>query len=495
MMLFIKSLKNLSKLVKVLGILLIFITINQNLNALEDYKKMSFKEKIEGLGLQPTYIIKSDENTFEVFCLGQDLNFNGKIELDSGDVYSSWWRLKVVSPSQNDFLISKEKVMDITDDIIQYSFKPYFDEENKHVYLNCQRTVKLLDVSIENPKILAHNIFEIAEIPNNQVVLTKYENKLVTTKYEFYQSDSIRIYTLDLTGLNFVKSFQCGENTINAKYVNSMEFDMIFVLDQGTFGQPNSKVYTIISPLTDNSVINESTVGSGANSLFVEEIDENKKAMYLVISADNKVEAALLDAQKPSVFTLGEPQTYDGPREVYTQADWNYFFVSTFGKKLFVFDKSFTTGETPNLEPIDILDLNGKGENIEFARGANYLFVMTPLDENYQNMSSIDVFYEFPLGIEKSEVPNVDLIKLYPNPANSESKINITFEKEIEQYFNVNTLENVTLFNSNSQVIDNLNIGNIESIDLNKYNLSSGTYYVKFDFANGFMVKVIVVSK
>lgn len=486
---------NSIRFIRILGLLLVLLTINQQTHALEEYNKMSFKEKIEGLGIQPTYIIKSHENTFDVFCLGQDINFDGKIDLDSGDVYSSWWRLKVVSPSQNDFAITKEKVMDFSDDIIQYSFKPYFDEANKHIYLNCQTTVKLLDASIENTKVLSNNIFEGAEIPNNQVILTKFENKLVTTKYEFYQSDSIRIYTLDLTGLNFIKSFKCGENTINAKYVSLMGFDMIFVLDQGTFGQPNSKIYSISSPLTDFSNVSDDEIGSGANSIFVEDIEENKKAMYLVISADNKVEAAVFGTDKPSLFILGDPQTYDGPREVYTQADWNYFFVSTFAKKLFVFDKSFTTSETPHLEPIDVLELNGKGENMEFFKGANYLFVMTPLDENYQNLSSIDLFYELSLSVDNTNKTNVDLIKLYPNPLNYESLVNISFEEEIEQYFNINTLEKVTIFNSNSQIIDNISLNRIDRIDLSKYNLTTGNYYIKFNFANGFIVKSIVVNR
>lgn len=475
-------------------ILLLCITFSfsiTNLYSLEDYKKLSFKSKIEDLGLQPTHIIRSGERDYDIFCLGQDLNFDGTIQLDSGDVYSSWYRLRVDETlSGGGVLITSEKVMDFTDDIIQFGFKPVFDTINNKIYLNCINTVKILDV--ENKSIEDNDLFGGKFLGSSHQILCKYNNNLVTTKYEFYQTDSLRVfddYTLN-SSVNYT-SFLLGKSTISSKYFKSENLEFLQVLDQGYFGNNDSKLYTIMFENGNLSAeVDTSEVGDGANQFIYEEINNNgEKNMvaYIVLNGSNKVFVGVLGKNKYD-FNFGKPGSFDGPREVFTMPDWNYFYVSTYAGKTFVFDKSFATTDKPNLKPIDSLVLNGKGESMNFHPTANHLFVLTPTDEFYSPLNTIDVFYDPTFTSVENEISNInDLVTIYPNPIENIGLLQVSLESELVN----NSISKYEIYDINGNLVsvDNKVSSNNININLSTMNLSSGKYFVKLQFENGFIVK------
>ena len=463
-----------------------------NLYSLEDYKKLSFKSKIEDLGLQPTHIVRSGNMDYDVFCLGQDNNFDGKIDLDSGDVFSSWYRVRVdETVSGGGVLITSEKVMDFKDDIIQFGFKPVFDTLNSKIYLNCLNTVKILDANEKS--IVNNDLFGGKFLGSSYVVLNIYNNKLVTTKYEFYQTDSIRVfedYTLN-TSVKY-SSISCGNNTIASRFIINQNTEILLVLDQGTFGSPTSKIYSIFNyEDQDNLEIETDSLGNGANFIKLENINFNQgiSVGYIVMSGDNRVNVGVFNGDEFD-FILGEPGTYDGPREVFTMPDWNYVYVSTYGGKVFVFDKSFAISDKPNLLPIDTLSLNGKGESMNFYPTANHLFVLTPTNEFYAPINTIDVFYDptFTSVEDNNFSSNTnDYISLYPNPIENNELLHISLENNLAN----KSISKYEIYDLNGNLVVNsigLNLNNI-SIDLSNLKLISGKYFVKLQFENGFIVK------
>lgn len=475
-------------------ILLLCITFSfsiTNLYSLEDYKKLSFKSKIEDLGLQPTHIIRSGERDYDIFCLGQDLNFDGTIQLDSGDVYSSWYRLRVDETlSGGGVLITSEKVMDFTDDIIQFGFKPVFDTINNKIYLNCINTVKILDV--ENKSIEDNDLFGGKFLGSSHQVLCKYNNNLVTTKYEFYQTDSLRVfddYTLN-SSVNY-NSVKLGNSTITSRYLKLGDLEFLLVLDQGNFGKDDSRLFT--NMLNDGIITNEidtSYVGDGANFLMFEEININNinfKVGYMVLNGTNAVSVTFSNIS-PYTYSFGEPGTFDGPREVFTMPEWNYFYVSTYAGKTFVFDKSFATTDKPNLKPIDSLVLNGKGESMNFHPTANHLFILTPTDEFYSPLNTIDVFYDPTFTSVENEISNInDLVTIYPNPIENNGLLQVSLESELVN----NSISKYEIYDINGNLVsrDHKVSSNNININLSTMNLSSGKYFVKLQLENGFIVK------
>jgi hypothetical protein len=282
-----------------------------------------------------------------------------------------------------------------------------------------------------------------------------------------------------------------GKSTISSKYFKSENLEFLQVLDQGYFGNNNSKLYTIMFENGNLSAeVDTSEVGDGANQFIYEEINNNgEKNMvaYIVLNGSNKVFVGVLGKNKYD-FNFGKPGSFDGPREVFTMPEWNYFYVSTYAGKTFVFDKSFATTDKPNLKPIDSLVLNGKGESMNFHPTANHLFVLTPTDEFYSPLNTIDVFYDPTFTSVENEISNInDLVTIYPNPIENIGLLQVSLESELVN----NSISKYEIYDFNGNLVsrDHKVSSNNININLSTMNLSSGKYFIRLQLENGFIVK------
>jgi len=469
-------------------LIIVFFSISNYSFSLEDYKKLSFEQKIENLGFQPTHIIKTNNFNYEIFCLGKDLNFDGIIDLDKGEEYSSWYRLQVIESNSIPPFISFNviKVKSFEDDIIQFGFRPIFDTTNQKIYLNFLNKVKVLNVSDE-PNVENEDLFSIQNYGKSNVVLNLFDGKIISTKYENFNSDTIRIFENN-ANLTFLNSFLCGKNTLQANFKNNS----IIVMDQGTFGNSDSKLYSINLPNYPSFadfeifVVN---VGDGANDFYSEKI-ENYNIDYLVLNSDNKIVVAKTDEDdNSSVFEykIGEPKSYNGPRQVITNKDWTYFYVTTYDKKVYVFDKSFMISQQPNLMPIDVIELDYFSESLASYQYANYTFITTPFNESYVPVNSIDVFVDkLKLSVDEIEAYKND-INIYPNPAERNSKLFIDLtilksSKIVNMNINHFDFNNYKIYSLDGKLIkeDNITLNEtLIEINLDDTNVHNGTYLLQ----------------
>lgn len=463
-------------------LIILFFSITYN-SFSKDYQKLSFDKKIEGLGSQPTHIIKTSYSNFEIFCLGKDLNFDGVIDEAAGDEYSSWYRLGVLQTTAIPpiTVIGVVKIKSFEDDNIQFGFRPVFDTLNNKIYLNMLNKVKVLNLDrLNDPTVEIEDLFAVQNFGKSNVVLDIFDGKIISTKYENFKSDSIRIFENN-ENLTFITSFPCGNNTLQANFQNNS----IIVMDQGTFGNSDSKIYSIDLPnypSFDNPEIFVDSVGDGANDFYNEKID-NYNIDYLVLNADNKIIVAKTDNDgNSSVFeyVIGEPKSFNGPRQVITNKDLNYFYVTTYDKKVYVFDKSFMKSDKPNLMPIDTLELDYSSESLASFDYANFTFITTPFDASYTPVNTIDVFVDkFILSVDEIEA-NKSNINIYPNPADKNQKLFIDFSVITNtQNYDFN---NYKIYSLEGKLLkeDNITLSNkLLEINLDEVNFQNGTYLLK----------------
>lgn len=467
-------------------LIILFFSNSDDIYSLENYSKLSFSEKFDGLGSQPIHIIKTSDNNFEIFCLGLDKDFNGIIEVDKGEEYSSWYRLTVVETTSIPAAISFSlvKIQSFEDDIIQFGFRPIFDTVNNKIYLNFLKKVKVLNVgNISDAKVENEDLFAIQNFGQSNVVLDLFDGKIITIKYENFKSDSIRIFENN-SKLTILNSFLCGSNTLNAKFFENQ----ILVLDQGIFGNSNSMIYEIDLPSypdLNEYEINDNTIGDGANDIYFENI-ENKSLGYLVLSADNKILVTKKDGANKINFEykIGDPKSYNGPRQIITNKNLNYFYVTTYDKKVYVFDKSFLTSDNPNLEPIDTLEVDNLSESMATYDSFNfaYTFITTPYDETYKAVNTIDVFRDkLKTSVVELEAYKND-INIYPNPVEKNSKLYVdisTFDNNQNTNF---TFSNYKIYSLEGKLIveDNIILNqNIIEINLINLNIQNGAYILE----------------
>lgn len=490
------------------AILSLFLTVYLSLVftnssvALQEYQNLKMKEVIGDLGAQPSFILNTSKYVYDVFCLGKDINFDGHIDVNAGEEYSSWWRIKYDATLSGEFIFQKIKVMDFTDDIIQQSFKPLFDSSTNKIYLNCYRTIKVLDLTDGKLNIENNHLFsgKSQTESENNVVLCIVGDALVTTRYVNYQTEGIRVF-LDktLNDLSFYP-FECGTNTVDAQYLTLGVDNYLVILDQGFFGQANSALYTISNPLSVSaSEVNKTVLGNGANSMIFQDVNTKTpiKVGYIVMNGDNSIVVTTPTSDEPIVLSLGEKDGYDGPRHLYSTSDWNYFYTTTYGSKLFVFDKSFVNPTEMNTKPLEVLSLTGKGEHMSFFADANYLLVATPLKEDYSALYSVDVFFSSPVtSVEDSKANTVvehNFANIYPNPLNNSSKLDITLDHNLVN----EKINSVSIYDINSNLVFQTVVASTPSVslDLTGISLSNVQYFIKINFGSGFIVKPLLVNR
>jgi hypothetical protein len=390
------------------------------------------------VGKQPSKIVYSKSNdTYNIFCLGQDANFNG--EFDAGDEKPSWWTIK----GQGSIAITK-KVFEFEMGDLKFPTKLAYDSEIDVVYIPHKGRISSYDV-------LNYTLIEesVAEVDAISVDLAGPH--LMFSVRNDGSTDQVEVF--DRENSNILQKIDAGENVLEAKYFqNSGAFGIAF-LNEGTFGQKDASIMYGQLPHTQTPTLKEVIIGSTGN-----DIKYSEGTIAAVANGSHQV--TLINYETDEVITLPTGTSgFNGPRNL-AEVN-NALLVTTYD------------GDIRSLSSVGvskILKIKNKVEDIfvDFNRQ----FIMATVINNNDYSPSNEVAYSGQLitSVEDNINETKSEIVVYPNPTTD-----FIYVRQ-EQSLN----SNIEIYDiTGSKVYSQDFTGAVAKVEISNLNLTNGTYIVK----------------
>lgn len=413
-------------------------TINIGKQNIGDQLKFNYAK----VGKQPSKIVYSKSNdTYNIFCLGQDANFNG--EFDAGDENPSWWTIK----GQGALAITK-KVFEFEMGDLKFPTKLAYDEEIDVIYIPHNGRITSYDV-------LDYSVIEESVAEVNAISIDLAGPHLMFSVRNDGSTDQVEVF--DRENSNILQKIDAGVNVLEAKYFQNSGNLGIAFLNEGFFGQNDASVMYGQLPHTQNPTLKEVNIGDTGN-----DIDYLDGTIGAVSNGSHQV--TMINYETDEILTLPTGTSgYFGPRNLnLVNSNDNLFaMTSSYDGDLRVITKQGLS---------NIIKLKNKVEDfyINFDRE----FIMATIINNNDYSPSNEVAYSGQLVTsveDDTKIANYELI-VYPNPTSD-----FIYVRQNEAR---NT--NISIYDISGTLVYNSDFnGAIVKVDINKLNIKTGTYFVK----------------
>lgn len=378
------------------------------------------------VGSEPAAIFyDSLKDTYNIFCIGVDKNFNTIYEPDSGDVLPSWWILKISSENYSEF--QTQKVMDFEFASIIPPVRFAFAPEERAIFI--PQKGKIFRYNIDNYEGI--QLIDLnAEINYDNYSMDYYDNMLLISQSSYFSQSSIVLYSLIEDTVKLSK--EIGQNIIQSIFYTDPATNSLCIatISVGPFGKDSSMLYLMNA--SNGNIFYEKVIGNNANYI------QNFQNKYLVIT--------LMGSHKIIIYNLSNNIEYEIPTNT---TGWNGPAVA----KMFSFGTSFLPEEmqtwmgtaTYNAENQigyltfndqiefnrlnDYLKINGKIEDFDISNIGTGLFVVSAqyLKDDYSPNDSVRVNYiDYSVGVE--ETLNKRHFTVFPNPTYDKISIKLSFK-------------------------------------------------------------------
>ncbi|MES2766743.1 MAG: T9SS type A sorting domain-containing protein [Bacteroidota bacterium] len=363
--------------------------------------KASAQEQKMPVGTQPAEIIRMGDD-LHVFCSGADMNGNGIVEKDSGDVEASWWifdaaTMNVKKSKVLDSSFLKEAPLNLTlASVSAYVF------HGKNQIKRYDRFSQELFNNIDIPDSLKNIVMlNYAPLPVNRLhIVSKYKDIF----YETY----IGVYIETPSIIPFKNPVQFFFNE-NDEYPDGFVWDFPIILTKGTKGSKNS---VIIRPFAGNGEYS-TVLGEGANFMY-----RKNDSIYITMYDEHSVK--IVHKYKGDILKTIPTQTTGskGPREC--AIDGDNLYVTTYNCDIRKF--SISTGEL-----LKIIPISGMADPIQIVNGKLIVGVTRTCDSLPNNSISV---IDITTSVENEE-PFAISASVSPNPFKNSASISATFPSHV----------------------------------------------------------------
>lgn len=413
-----------------------------------------FAYSLIDVGTQPVKsYYDSKKNLLHVFCLGQDLNFNG-IQ-DAEDEVPSWWIVRGQSGSY-----FSEKVREFEFGSLQFPFRPAIDKENDLLYIPHPDRVALYDLL--DYSILDNNLWS----GNPSAISLAGPHKLITVPGGFDETGEIVVF--DATTQNELQVIETEENPQKSIYFNYEGAIWFAILNNGVFGEGKSTIQYAVLPHMQQPTLKSVNVGATANDLVFKNGN-----IYSVANGSHEIYKIDLSNDNVSKLNLGS-NNFDGPREiefvefVEDGETMEAAVITSYSGLLPIYEENKFVSILPfssnyRVEDFEPIDLN----NLDFPSYA----ICAPYDYEYSNNDQVAIAGQFNSSVKEFKSEEVSSIKIFPAPVNGNFTIKI--EGLINNFdYEIFDISGNMIFkgSSNSSRID---------LNSNKIGLNSGTYFAR----------------
>ncbi len=360
-----------------------------------------FKYKTIIAGIRPVAIIPDLQNNFNIFCAGWDSNYNDIFEPDSGDVLASWWK---IDRDTEKFY----KVIDFDWGLIDVPFRPFvykntiFIHHNHRVESYNINTGELLDSSVCNLDAIAISVLE------NKIFVSL---RVDENKDWVIDTNIVVIYDLlKKEILDTIPAYNYVQQTLPFNFNGE---NYLAVLNEGIFGQNDSKLQIV--KINDNNFENIKVinVGSGGNHLsFKNEVlsvaTNTSRQLHFISPIDFEIfHTIILDVS-----------AWDGPRELQILSlnvpENNKFSVavSTYDGYLYILEIDLEKNENKLLYK---LLCDGKPEGFYYDNINQELIIANPyITGTYKPNDSVTI-YKTTTNAVLNPVNELN-VEIFPNP-------------------------------------------------------------------------------
>lgn len=335
---------------------------------------------------QPLDLMLFDNNIISL-NLGFDVNFDGEIILNEGDIYPSIWKNPFedgnISDRYNEEFVIKFPINFPLNTNISSDGDITIPSGNSVHYYN-----------VEDNEV--YESFDAGMYVSTAFRVLDY---LVLGQRDYANGKSyVRIKKGDFIDV----STEVGANVVDCiVYQNNSGFGVVS-LSEGNFGQPDAKINIIklsTMGIGDNTAID---VGTGGNSI-VANADQLKAAV--VMNGSHEIHILnLITGEIDLTFSTGT-SGYGGPRDAKFQDDKLY--VSTYSNKILVFDSN-------NGNQLSSITIDGNSEGIAIT--SNYLLAANINYSNYQPSNRIFAYDLDKITSVEETKQTQQTIRVYPHP-------------------------------------------------------------------------------
>lgn len=410
-----------------------------------------------------------NKGILHVFCLGEDSNFNG--EFDDGDEAPSWW---IVTNIQDN--LEAQKVRDFDFASLRFPFRPAIDEENDLLYIAHNDRVAqydLLDYSVLNDNLWTGTPVSVT---------IAGPHLLITVAGNFDETGEIIVY--DKFNGNVLQSIETGINPQKSLYFSHNGQIWFAILNNGSYDTNESNLQYAVLPHMQQPELKEVNVGLTAN-----DIEYINGKIYIVANGSHEILELDLETDELSSLNLGT-NGFDGPRSINSfryEDDENEFDVITVAN----YSGNISAIFPENLSNAGLLpvDLDIRIEDFEIINEEEEIYAISaPFDRFYSPLDEIILTGRFITSVYDFHNKSITQAKIYPVPANDFVTIDLIGE-EINHY-------SFDLIDMNGIIVgSDFGNGSKIQININKYQLSNGIYFVKIKSNDETIVVRFDVSK
>lgn len=390
------------------------------------------------VGDQPAKIVYSESNnTYHIFCLGTDLNFNG--QLDDGDQLPSWWTLKA-----NGNQINTLKVKDFEMGDLKFPLKLAYDEEIDLIYIPHTDKVSSYDALT----------FELVEENVYQTNATSVDLAGPHIMFSVRNQDSDdELLVFDRDNSNVLQTITAGENILEAVYFTHSNGLGLAILNEGNFGVEDATLMYGNLPHMQAPNLTTLNIGTTGNDLTY-----NNGYLGTVSNGSHNINVIHFESDTQYEINTGTAG-FNGPRNMVLVGDEDWFsaVVSTYDN-----DLRFLSPE--GLQ--QILKTSGKVEDIYANFEKESLVATIIFNDDYSSNNKVAIFGDITSSVE-TDIVSEEHIQIYPNPSSDYIYVR-----------NESPISNIQIFDINGQIVySNSENGNVLKIDLT--NFTTGTYIIK----------------
>lgn len=424
------------------------------------------------VGSQPACII--DYNgpwSFDVICLGKDVNFDNVYD-SATDELPSWWRVSVPMVTYRTFKpwSSQEKLRDFEFGSPGFPLRPLLHNDNLYLHQNSFiKKFRMSDASIVDSIPFEQTVAGLSS--EDGVIFVSVRNIPAGA----WVADTNYIVALDMTTNLPMDTIPAGKNIQMTKSVRIDNQLYLLVLNEGFGGEDDSFVSMYSYPSDATSTFElVRRFNAGKNGNFFQVIDQ-KKTILIVSNGSHKVFEYALDSDE-IVREYNLPTSlYDGPRELSYSENDNKFYVSTYAGKVYEFD--YGTSES-----LKSFDAHSKTEAVYAKYNSNYVAATCISNSDYSANNIVSIWLLGNGDVRESKTN----MAVYPNPAID--KINVKFDS-YEEFFTGWEIYSL----SGEIVAKGLILA--DNFDINVRSLQSGSYMIRIQNGNYYKTSMFSVVK
>lgn len=393
--------------------------------------------KYANVGSQPSKIVYSEENdTYNVFCLGVDANFNG--EFDDGDELPSWWIVKGAGS-----IALTEKVLEFGMGDIKFPTRLAYDKEIGVLYIPHKDRIASYD-------IYEHSVIEETVAEVNAISIDLAGPHLLFSVRNSDQADQVQVFDRDNSSI--LQNIPAGDNLLQTLYFTHTGGLGVAMLNEGFFGQGNSTIMYGNLPHQQMPELKELNIGDGGNDMIYSD-----EVLYTVSNGSHELNVIDFNTDEVLTFWTGT-NGWNGPRNLYFgDAE---VLTTTYQGDIRIID---------NYGLLEIIKVKGKLEDMFIDMEEEFLMTCVINNDDYSPSKEVAYLGQLMKSVENNSKEEIQL-QVYPNPTTEFVYIrqNEPAQTNIEVY-------DIT----GKKVYYSDFYGAITKVDVVGLNLGNGTYIVK----------------